>query len=643
MRTVVLVLLIIAASFGFVMRTVEYIVVRDRVEEIGGFYRAIGFLTVANSVNPLIPGDVFVGAEILSGSPFIDFEDRRRGLSGILRDMQSTNIFTVMVHVPDIPDGTSDYDVSDRYLIHTVPQVGYPNDTLVFAELMSKDFGVWPMPHIMLNFYVDYVLSGYVEHAVAGQEISFRFLLREDEIELDENNALQPNSTAVDNMSIGGRYLVRGVYKFDERTHTGLVPYEGVNDVDFTMTPLNIGLSGWERTLDGDAVWFIPVPMGESIDIYVSEYEIIKNVVRYSEHTQRMIHLRTTADMSALPLAQGQSPGIWLHEGRLLNNDDYLNANPVATVHRRFAEMRNLEIGDTIAICVPMEQIVLMPLFFDVDGGVGVGTIFVSSPQDIFYEIEVEIVGTFSPWSIVNHPSGDVMSFIFVPDSILPHDFIFLPPPQDWRSLAWMFDESLTSVADNPDFLSHGAFHFVLNDARDEDAFILAYQEILYAFGFNINFVDQGSSAFWASVDSIMQSVIFNMIVFSVVIVLAIALVVFLYLRQRKKDYAVMRALGVPKKRILTQTLLSILCFGLPAAIVGGIGGWVLARSQAERTLSVFEIAEVGIGVDMTIYVSVGWLFVLSAIVMVVLLALTYFGASRIIDRPALEQLQVKD
>jgi len=558
--------------------------------------------------------------------------------------MQSTNFHVTFV--PTVPDGTPGFDLNDRYFLYTVPKLGYHTDALFYAELISKSFEELPRPHVLLNFQVDYVLSGRADHVVAGQEASVRFLLHDDELEFDENVQLQPMSTAIDQMSIGGRYLVRGAFWFEDVLHVvfNSVPYEGVNDVLFTMTPLNVEISGWELTLDSDAIWFLPVPPGEYIDVYAEEFEVIGNAIRYLDHIHSMVQLRTTSDMTALPLGQGQNPGIWLHEGRLLNHEDYLNANPVAAVHRRFAERLNLEIGDTITIRVPREQIVHSVSFFtDIDGGIGAGFRMVSSPQEIFYEIEIEIVGTYAPWSIVHAPYGEATSFVFVPDSILPYDFVFLPPPQDWYSLTWTRHEGLVSMADDPNFLSHGAFHFVLNDARDEDAFMLAYQEILSAFGFNIHFVDQGSAAFWNSADSIMQSVIFNMIVFSVVIVLAIALVVFLYLRQRKKDYAVMRALGVPKKSILTQTLLSILCFGLPAAIAGGIGGWLLARSQAERTLSVFEGVEVGTGVDMTVSVSAGWPFALSAIVMVVLLALTYFGASRIIDRPALEQLQVKD
>jgi hypothetical protein len=42
-RSLILFLLIAAAAFGFVLRAAEFVVVRDRIFEIAGFYRTIGF------------------------------------------------------------------------------------------------------------------------------------------------------------------------------------------------------------------------------------------------------------------------------------------------------------------------------------------------------------------------------------------------------------------------------------------------------------------------------------------------------------------------------------------------------------------------------------------------------------------------
>ena len=64
-RTGLLVLLLAAAAFSFVLRGVEYIGISGRVSEISRFYRAIGYL---NYTGDTWLGDARSGAEIVSES-----------------------------------------------------------------------------------------------------------------------------------------------------------------------------------------------------------------------------------------------------------------------------------------------------------------------------------------------------------------------------------------------------------------------------------------------------------------------------------------------------------------------------------------------------------------------------------------------
>ena len=48
LRTGLLAILIGLASFAFFFRTIEYMVVREQVAELGAMYRAIGFLRTDN-------------------------------------------------------------------------------------------------------------------------------------------------------------------------------------------------------------------------------------------------------------------------------------------------------------------------------------------------------------------------------------------------------------------------------------------------------------------------------------------------------------------------------------------------------------------------------------------------------------------
>ena len=83
-RTALLLLLLTAAAFVFVMRATEYIAVTDKIGSIAEFYRSVGFLHYTGGHGiPMVADDVFVGAEILRSSPFVEFHDRRRGIGDL--------------------------------------------------------------------------------------------------------------------------------------------------------------------------------------------------------------------------------------------------------------------------------------------------------------------------------------------------------------------------------------------------------------------------------------------------------------------------------------------------------------------------------------------------------------------------------
>jgi hypothetical protein len=58
------------------------------------------------------------------------------------------------------------------------------------------------------------------------------------------------------------------------------------------------------------------------------------------------------------------------------------------------------------------------------------------------------------------------------------------------------------------------AYSFVLNDARDEAAFMLAYGDMFRAMGINILFFESGADEFWATAGPIVLGVTINLIAF---------------------------------------------------------------------------------------------------------------------------------
>ena len=82
-----LILLIGLASFAFVMRTAEFMIVRNQISQISAHYRSVGFLQ-----HHLNMGDVSYGADLLSDDINIASEDRRRAFEGFMEGILSANV-----------------------------------------------------------------------------------------------------------------------------------------------------------------------------------------------------------------------------------------------------------------------------------------------------------------------------------------------------------------------------------------------------------------------------------------------------------------------------------------------------------------------------------------------------------------------
>jgi len=608
-RTAIFVLLMLAASFTFVMRVVEYIVITEKIENIGGFYRSVGVLQYTGAASIHVPVNVFAGAEIVHNSPFVDFDDRRRGVSGVLRDMKNADIDGMRVSFPASVRAQPTDEIYTIGMRHT--------DIFFYGELISKNFSDdygFPMgfmigsvpPNIELIFRMDYVLSGYAEHWKQGRGediILIRYMLPAPRAHYAEYDEIMPGKPAIANMEIGQRYFLRaGFYTPWLHAHFDMPRLQaGENNELLVIESLNTDFSIRRRTLPDSPIWYLPVGVDEVVDFASTPgLENIPDMIERLHHNQREIYLRTTTDMTALPALQTQTPSLELVEGRWIDREDYLNANPVAAIHSSFARIRNLELGDTIVIDIPKEQIVI---------GVSPRTVgddfdIVTTPGEyLTYELELTIVGMFrdaDPALVFSFPFL-MDNHIYIPDSVLPDDFVFSAALTD-DSMWTAFDavmEDKRSMSDfaaamfppgpgsapywplpaieavgHPDFIPNIWYSFVLNDPRDESAFLFEHRDALSALGFNVIFLGQDAEAFWSSAEQILRAMTFNAVMFCIVLVLVLALVVFLYLRQRRKEFAVMRALGVPVKKVYTQIIASAMLCGIPAVIIGGVGGW---------------------------------------------------------------------
>ena len=617
-RSAVLVLLIAAAAFSFVMRATEYLVVTEQIEGIGAYYRSIGYLQSLSGSGAF--ENVYDAVEVLKDVPYLGFVNEQRYVEGRLDGLLNADTTTSDVNFLRFSDAFFYGEIlSIRYLPFYVP----PNYD--FIEIIVR---------------VDEVLCGYPEHLAVGDEIALTYRLEESELEsgLEEVRRLfelyeayeavdaevDNVKTAISDLKINHRYLLRAKMSTDILATNELVPLDE-----------ELSIFGRERT--AEPLWFLPAEPGQELDLVALGLDDELESLCYNQSAMWII---TTSDMTALPDFQPKDSAFTLVAGRWLNRLDDANANPVAVVHEEFARTRGLSLGDTVTYTVPQEQNAY-GFTSELTRG-GVTALVTEGVQDTekVYTLELEIVGLYSVPSLarldkvtgITATTGtQITNYVYTPNSALPKDI-------DIRYLGDVLQG--VEIAGLREYMPESRFSFVLGDSRDEAAFLAEYRDAFEAAGAEVLFLESDAQNFWASAVPILSSAVLNTVIFSVLLVVVLALVVFLYLRQRQREFAIQRALGVSAVRSFSHLIASVCLFGLPSVAVGAAAGWVFALRQTAKTMNPFgELATYfDFALDLTL--PTYYLAILAAFVFALLLIFMVVGSARLAVRPVLEMLQ---
>jgi len=290
--------------------------------------------------------------------------------------------------------------------------------------------------------------------------------------------------------------------------------------------------------------------------------------------------------MSAMPYAQSYLDKITLWDGRFIDYDDYLEARPVVVIQRRFAERQRIQIGDTLTININADQHLLYSPYYIVGNPDNVPT-----PQRVmiypelgilsvpggypYITLELKVVGIFDLFRhrLISTHWSSLNKFMFVPDSIIP---------ADWGLQSAYFGE----IKEN--YTPALWYSFILNSPRDQANFLWDTRESLAEMGFRASFLGRDGSGFWSVSDTIMMSTTLNLLIFAMVTALVLALAVFLYIKQRAKEFVILRSLGGSSARVITYSMVAIGLFSLPAVIGGAIAGWFFSGQLIEDSVAGF-------------------------------------------------------
>ena len=576
LRSILLLLLIGLLSAAFTVRVVEYVLIQRETGRLGDYYRAIGTLQSANSEEY---NDV-AGADLIAKSKYVGLEDRRRCCSGVLQGMYNGDTHGEM------SDGyeKSEYDVG----VHN-------SDVFVYGKLLSTPalfkIGGWATGEeheaYQFKFQVDQVEAGYPENVSEGKTVTLYWITDGKDI-----------SSILEELHVGDRYFLKAFY--DART-TNMLQWDTPSE-NLIVKPLN-----------DSGLWFLPVEPGESVNLESPELDGLREELELLRENLSAMLVVGTKDMSAMPNVQQVSKTYYLAEGRWLDRNDDRNTRKVCVVHQEFANFRGLSVGDTITLTLRN----LEPANLGEEGCYGYildGEKW-ENWRDFSTQTETfEIVGLYG--MISRNYGGELTchnTVMYIPDSCMPEGF-----GADPETMVW-------------------AYSFVLKSSQDEAAFLEENREALEELGYSVSFVENHSENFWASVTPMRQSATFSAAVFAGVLLLGLVLAAFLYLLLRRRDFAILRAMGVPNGPAARGLLGPVALLGLLGIAAGSIPAWGYAMRKTAETLATISGPE---GVEVSVELSRLYLVGICACVWALLVAFVAIGAGRLSRRPALELLQ---
>lgn len=286
-----LLLMIVLSTLAFVSRAAEYLMVKQEVERLGDYYRAVGTLEPNDKW-----ADTSEAVRYLEDSPYVELVDTYHYTSGVIQD-RFTNADTDLL--------TSDMS---RYVVF-------------YGTL-------WSYSDTYFHFIIDSVLTGPPEYV---QEGTSAILYR------GESQTISDVATA--GLVKGKRYLAVGYYSLFPPSRIEYDPSTG------KMTGTHMLLScPLEKGV------FYPVPEGREVDWSAPELEDIFVFIRDIQAEQASLNIVPTKDMSTLPLIQGSAPQIYLTDGRWLNGRDHAESTRSCVIHTGLASARHLAVGDSITL-----------------------------------------------------------------------------------------------------------------------------------------------------------------------------------------------------------------------------------------------------------------------------------------------------
>ncbi len=291
------------------------------------------------------------------------------------------------------------------------------------------------------------------------------------------------------------------------------------------------------------------------------EFAPLRKLMQVTDDDTHTFDVVYTEDMSAIRRVQQNR--LLCTEGRMIGVEDA--GSPVCCVSSAYAEAYGVGLGDTVTLS-------LGDRLFEQYSVLGAIACSEGRYAEHFTEpLDFTVVGIWE----------DMDDNAFVP-----------------RELYWSYNKNtvfiplsfLPETADTESRLFQpGEVSFLVENSADIIPFINESLPMVKELGVTFQFNDGGWSQIEPQLRTAQTLALTKLLIFSVAALLSVLLTVYLFVARRKRDYAVQRALGAPKRVAFRSLFLPLMSLGILAVLLGGGFGALKARTDAALTLETFS------------------------------------------------------
>ncbi|MBO4678028.1 MAG: type II toxin-antitoxin system RelE/ParE family toxin, partial [Oscillospiraceae bacterium] len=278
------------------------------------------------------------------------------------------------------------------------------------------------------------------------------------------------------------------------------------------------------------------------------DFAELRSLIRVSEDDRHTFDVVYTDNMASIRRVTQQL--ITPVQGRFLTPED--EEKPVCVVSEAFLEQTGLHIGDSI-------DLRLGNVFMEQYAAMGAVAMTKGRYATEWTPASFTVVGSFEDAKDGKWLGRDLFwaysdSTIFVPVSFLPE-----------------------SCDTENHLFRPGEISFIVGEAKNIPAFEEEGLPLLEELSLSYKFEDRNWPAVANKMEVVKSASLVRLLAFGAAALLAVALTVYLFLVRRKKEYAILRALGCPRKDAATALSLPLLLL----AAVSVLAGTAAARLRA--------------------------------------------------------------